>query len=153
MTPLANSRSTQSIYWAHKITTSSILAVGAYFNISALFFGMDLVAATFFTTTGEMILTAWFFLAFVTGVLAEFYVPLANRALRVARRVVTIYMLMLTLAHGVNNLLLGNAAAYAKVFSGPFYTYPAIVLLTALAILVASLPAPARQLTAQPITA
>lgn len=138
----------QSIYWTHKVATASILAVGTYFNVTALFFGMDLVASTFFTTAGETVLTAWFFAAFVSGVLAEFFVPLESRALRITRRVITIYMLMLTLAHGVNNLLLGNAETYAKIFSGPFYTYPAIVLLGGLTILVAALPAPGRHMAA-----
>jgi hypothetical protein len=133
-------------YWMHKLTTASILIVGACLNVTALFFGMDRVAATVFTTTGEAILTAWFFAAFVSGVLAEVAVPLENRRLRIIRRVVTVYMLMLTLAHGVNNLLLGNTDAYAKIFSGPFYMYPAIVVLAGLAILIAALPAPAKVL-------
>ena len=140
-----------ALYWAHKIATASILAVGAYFNITALFFGMDLVAATFFTTAGETVLTAWFFTAFVTGLLAEFYVPLENRALRVVRRIVTFYMFMLTLAHGVNNLLLDNVEAYTRIFSGPVYTYTAMVLLIALAIVTASLPAPKGSHTASPL--
>lgn len=139
-----------AIYWAHKLATASILAVGAYFNITAMFFGMDLVAETFFTTTGETILTIWFFTAFVTGVLAEIYVPIENRALRIIRRIVIFYMFMLTLAHGVNNLLLGNVEAYARIFSGPVYTYTALVLLTGLTILVASLPAPKTQPNAVP---
>jgi hypothetical protein len=59
---------TQSaIYWAHKVVTAGILIVGAYFNVTALFFGMDLVVARFFTTTGEIVLTTWFFAAFVLG--------------------------------------------------------------------------------------
>ena len=60
------------------------------------------------------------------------------------RRVVTFYMFMLTMAHGVNNLLLDNVAAYTRIFSGPFYMYPAMVLLTGLTIIIASLPAPTR---------
>ena len=145
--------STLAVFWAHKIATVSILAVGAYFNVTALFFGMDLVAQTFFTTTGETILTAWFFVAFVTGGMAELVVPIENRALRIMRRVVTIYMAMLTLVHGVNNLLLDNAATYAKIFSGPFYTYPAIVVLIGLAILVASLPTPEPRRSTARVTA
>ena len=133
---------TGAVYWAHKLATASILAVGAYFNVTALFFGMDLVAATFFTTTGETILTAWFFAAFVTGILAELYAPLENRVLRIVRRLVTFYMFMLTLAHGVNNLLLDNVEAYTRIFSGPVYTYTAIVVLIGLAIVTASLPPP-----------
>ena len=144
---------TLNIYWAHKIVTAGILAVGAYFNVTAHFFGMELVTSTFFTTTGETILTAWFFTAFVTGVLAEFHVPLDNRALRIIRRVVTVYMLMLTLAHGINNLLLGNVEAYARIFSGPVYTYSAIALLGGLAILVAALPAPHRSAPATEVHA
>jgi hypothetical protein len=148
-----NTTTQATIYWAHKIITASILAVGAYFNVTALFFGMDLVAATFFTTTGETILTAWFFAAFVTGVLAEFNVSLENRALRIVRRVVTFYMFMLTMAHGVNNLLLDNVEAYTRIFSGPVYTYTAIVLLTALAIVTASLPARTRSVMPPPLPA
>jgi len=134
---------TQSaIYWAHKVVTAGILIVGAYFNVTALFFGMDLVVARFFTTTGEIVLTTWFFAAFVLGVLAEFLVPVQAHWQRVVRRVLTVYMFLLVLAHGVNNLLLQNVDGYAAIFSGPFYTYPAIVILIGLAIVIASLPRP-----------
>lgn len=132
----------QLISWAHKIVTAGILATGTFFNLCALFFGMELVAKTFFTFTGETILTAWFFSAFVLGVAAEFTVPLANRTLRIVRRVVTFYMFMLTMMHGVNNILLDNVAFYTRVFSGPFYMYPALLVLGGLTIFVASLPVP-----------
>jgi len=135
--------SSLSAYWAHKLVTASILAVGAFFNVCAIFFGMDLVASTFFTLTGELILIAWFFAAFATGIWAEFSVPLDSRPLRIIRRVVTVYMGLLTLAHGGNNILLDNGAVYAKVFSGPFYNYPALIVLTGLCIFIAQLPAPA----------
>lgn len=135
------------VYWAHKMATASILAVGAYFNITALFFGMNLVATTFFTTTGEIVLTAWFFTAFLTGVAAEFVVPLEHRVLRIVRRVVTVYMFMLTMAHGVNNLLLGNVEGYTRIFSGPVYTYTALVVLSTLTIVIASLPLASSRIT------
>jgi hypothetical protein len=134
-----------SLFLIHKIVTAGILAVGAFLNIASLFVGMDAIAATFFTTTGELVLTTWFFLAFVLGVASELIVPVENRAVRVVRRIITVYMLMLTLAHGINNLLLDNAALYAKIFSGPFYTYPAIVLLCGLSFFVAVQPAPSER--------
>ena len=129
------------ISWAHKIVTAGILATGTFFNLCALFFGMDLVAKTFFTLPAELVLTAWFFSAFILGVAAEYNVPLANRPQRIVRRIVTVYMFMLTMMHGVNNILLDNAAFYAKVFSGPFYMYPALLILGGLTIFIASLPA------------
>jgi hypothetical protein len=132
----------QLISWAHKIVTAGILATGTFFNVCALFFGMDLVARTFFTLSGELVLTAWFFSAFILGVAAELKVPLANRPSRIVRRIVTIYMFMLTMMHGVNNILLDNVAFYTKVFSGPFYMYPALLVLGGLTIFTASLPVP-----------
>jgi hypothetical protein len=131
-----------TVYWLHKLFTAGILTVGALFNVIALFRGMDHVVNTYFTTAGEIVLTGWFFTAFVLGVLAEFLVPLEPRWRRVVRRVMTVYMFLLTLAHGVNNLLLQNQDGYGEVFSGPFYTYPALVMLTGLAIVVASFPRP-----------
>lgn len=133
---------TRVVYWTHKIVTASILAVGTYFSITAHFFGMNLVAATFFTPLGESVLTTWFGVAFITGILAEISVPLDHRALLVLRRVVTVYMLMLTLVHGINNLALGNIEGYTNIFSGPVYSYAALVVLGGLAIVIASLPAP-----------
>jgi hypothetical protein len=129
-------------YWLHKLFTAGILTVGALFNVIALFRGMDHVVNTYFTTAGEIVLTSWFFAAFVLGVVAEFLVPLEPRWRRVVRRVVTVYMFLLVLAHGVNNLLLQNQDGYGEVFSGPFYTYPALVVLTGLAVVIASLPRP-----------
>jgi hypothetical protein len=131
-----------TIYWGHKVVTASILVVGASLNVAALIVGMDTVAATAFSIPGEIILTAWFLLALILGVLAEFRVPLAALWQRIVRRIVTFYMLMLTLAHGVNNLLLRNVEMYAKTFSGPLYTYTALVMLTALAIFILTLPEP-----------
>jgi hypothetical protein len=141
-----------AVYWAHKVVTAGILVVGAYFNVTALFFGMDLVVATFFTTTGEIVLTTWFFVAFLLGVLAEFLVPVEPRWRRVVRRAMTVYMFLLTLAHGINNLLLQNLEDYAEIFSGPFYTYPAIVVLTGLAIVIASLPRPVDVMTSRTVS-
>lgn len=131
-----------AVFWAHKVVTTGILITGTYFNVTALFFGMDLVASTFFTTPGEIVLTTMFFTGFVLGVLAERYVAAAPRWRRVVRRMMTVYMLALTLVHGVNNLLLHNQQGYAEVFSGPFYTYPAIVILGALAIVIATTSSP-----------
>jgi hypothetical protein len=131
-----------TVYWLHKLFTAGILAVGALFNVIALFRGMDHVVDTYFTITGEIVLTGWFFVAFVLGVLALFLVPLEPRWRRVVRRVVTVYMFLLMLLHGVNNLLLQNQDGYGEVFSGPFYTYPALVVLTGLAIVIAAFPQP-----------
>jgi hypothetical protein len=131
-----------TVYWLHKLFTVGILVVGALFNVIALFRGMDYVVDNYFTTAGEIVLTSWFFAAFLLGVTAEFLVPLEPRWRRVVRRVMTVYMFLLTLAHGVNNLLLQNQDGYGEVFSGPFYTYPALVMLTGLAIVVASFPRP-----------
>jgi hypothetical protein len=131
-----------TVYWLHKVFTAGILTVGALFNVIALFRGMDYVVDTFFTTVGEIVLTSWFFAAFILGVLAELLVPLDPRWRRVVRRVVTVYMFMLTLAHGVNNLLMQNEDGYGEVFSGPFYTYPALVVLIGLAVVIASFPRP-----------
>lgn len=136
------------VFWAYKIVTAGILAVGATFNIASLFVGMEAVAATVFTTTGEIVLTGWFFLAFVLGVAAEFMVPAKTLAARIVRRVITFYMLMLTLAHGINNLLLDNVALYVRIFSGPLYTYTAIVLLCGLCIFILAQPAPRQRATA-----
>jgi hypothetical protein len=130
------------VYWLHKLVTAGILAVGTLLNVTALFRGMDYVVQTYFTTAGEIVLTAWFFAAFILGAMAEFMVPLAPRWRRVVRRVVTVYMFLLVLAHGVNNLLLQNQDGYGEVFSGPFYTYPALVVLTGLAVVIASFPRP-----------
>ena len=130
------------VYWLHKLVTAGILTVGALFNVVALLRGMDYVVQTYFTTTGEIVLTSWFFAAFVLGVMAEFLVPLEPRWRRVVRRVVCVYMFLLTLMHGVNNLLMHNQDGYGEIFSGPFYTYPALVVLTGLAIVIASFPRP-----------
>ncbi len=131
-----------TIYWLHKLVTAGILTVGALFNVVSLFRGMDYVVHAYFTTAGEIVLTSWFFAAFALGVLAGRIVPLQPRWRRVIRRVVTVYMFLLTLVHGVNNLLLHNQEGYAEIFSGPFYTYPALVVLTGLAIVIASFPRP-----------
>jgi hypothetical protein len=131
-----------TVYWLHKLVTAGILTVGALFNVVALFRGMDYVVNTYFTIAGEIVLTGWFFAAFVLGVLSLFLVPLEPRWRRVVRRVVTVYMFMLMLMHGVNNLLLQNQDGYGEVFSGPFYTYPALVVLIALAVVIASFPRP-----------
>jgi hypothetical protein len=131
-----------AVYWLHKLFTAGILAVGALFNVIALFRGMDYVVHTYFTTAGEIALTSWFFAAFILGVLAEFLVPLEPRWRRVIRRVVCVYMFLLTLMHGVNNLAMQNQDGYGEIFSGPFYTYPALVVLTGLAIVIASFPRP-----------
>jgi hypothetical protein len=132
-----------AVYWAHKVVTAGILVVGTYLNITALVFGMDLVVATFFTTTPEIVLTTWFFVAFILGVLAELLVPVQPRWRRLVRRAMTVYMFLLALAHGINNLLLQNQEGYADIFSGPYYTYSAVIVLTGLAIVIASLPRPA----------
>jgi hypothetical protein len=134
-----------TVYWLHKLFTAGILTVGALLNVIALFRGMDHVVNTYFTTFGEIVLTSWFFVTFALGVLAEFLVPLGPRWRRVVRRVVTVYMFLLVLAHGVNNLLMQNQDAYGEVFSGPFYSYPALVVLTGLAVVIATFPRPARQ--------
>ena len=130
-----------------QLVTTAILLVGASLNVAALIFGMPAVAAVAFSVPGEIILTAGFLAALVLGVLSEFRVPLPALWQRIIRRIVTFYMLMLTLAHGVNNLLLRNVELYAKTFSGPLYTYTALVMLTALAIFTLTLPEP-RQNTA-----
>ena len=131
-----------ALYWLHKVVTAGILTVGALFNVISLFRGMDYVVENYFTTAGEIILTSWFFAAFVLGVMAIRRVPLEPRWRRVVRRVVTVYMFLLTLMHGVNNMLMHNQDGYGEIFSGPFYTYPALVVLTGLAIVIAAFPRP-----------
>lgn len=44
------------------------------------------------------------------------------------------------LARGVNNLFLYNQEGYAAVFSGPLYTYPAVIVLAGLSIVIATTP-------------
>jgi hypothetical protein len=119
---------------AYKAVTGGVLAVGFALDLASLFWTMEQIGSVAFTATGEIILSIWFFAAFVLSLLARPHIEFRSLASSIFHGVITFYMLALTIMHGVNNLLFGNLAWYLKTFSGPVYPYAAGVVLLAMLV-------------------
>jgi hypothetical protein len=117
----------------YKAVTGGVLTVGLVLDVASLLWSMEEIGRVAFTPLGEIILSLWFFAAFVLGVTTYSAMDLRSVPAKVFQAIIVFYMLALTLMHGVNNLILNNLGWYLKTFSGPVYPYVAgAVLLTML---------------------
>ena len=129
----------QTQFRLYKIVTVGIMLVGAGLDLVLLLVGPGPLLTYVFTPVGEMILTTWMATALVLGLIVYPHLAMPRRATRIAQRVLLVYLGMLVLMHGVNNLLLGNTAGYLATFSAPAYPYVAAVVLFAAALFTAGL--------------
>ena len=119
---------------AYRVVTGGVLTVGLALDLASLLWSMEDIGRVVFTAAGEIVLSIWFFAAFVLSLLARPHIEFRSVAGSVFHAVITFYMLALTIMHGVNNLLLNNLAWYLKTFSGPIYPYVAGAVLIAMLV-------------------